>query len=114
MYTELLYIKSVEHKTLDSGSELWEAWCQDIRTTKDGKEFTALTLTATFWGSTKPCEEGEFKMISGDLTQDSWKDKNTQEWKNKNVIKGARILNITTGEDITPKKKMEDTEEIPF
>lgn len=122
MYTNMLLVKSIEMKILDSGTQLWEAWCQDIRTTKDGKDFAAFTLTATFWGSTKPCEAGDYEMISGDLTQDSWKDKSTNEYKYKNVIKNAMILNVVDGKDSTPKSKAqkafeadtEDDQEIPF
>lgn len=118
MYTQILYVKSVEHKTLDTGSELYEAWCQDIRISKDGKEYTAFTATATFWGSTPPCEEGQYEMIQGDLIQQSWKDKNTGDWKYKNVINNARILNVINGADNTPKSKVEQDieadQELPF
>lgn len=113
MYCGILFVKDVKHKVNEDGSQLWEAWCHDIRRSSKGKDYNAFTVTANFWGAAKPCEPEQYQMIEGDLVQQNWQDPVTQVWKSKNVISNARILNVVNGNDITPTEYSNE-QEIPL
>lgn len=117
MYCNSVLVDSVEHKTGvgKNNSQLWEVKFKDVRPKKDGGEYNAFSFKATFWGSTKPCDEGDFTVVSGDLVNNYWQDKDGN-WQASPVLKEPKVLNMTSGEDETPKKEkaQEENEEIPF
>lgn len=116
MYCQTLLVDDVKYRKTEKGSELYDVKLKDVRPKKDGGEYTAFTINATFWGSTQPCSEGEIVLISGDLVNDYWTDQKTQETKSKPVLKSPKILNMDNGNDITPKKEESEPKQkgLPF
>ena len=123
MYCNAVYVDKCEHKT-DVGqnkSELWEVMLKDLRPKKDGGEYTAFMFKATFWGSTQPCQEGEYIVICGDMVNNYWKDQKSGDMKSFPELRNPKILNMIDGRDETPKKERVEEleqdgvqEEIPF
>jgi hypothetical protein len=111
MYSNLVLAEKVEHKSLDSGSELWEISCVDNRQAKNGNTYCAYRFKATFWGSTQPCEEGAVIVICGDLVNDYYTNKNNQTVATPK-LNNPRILDLEKGKDITPQKEEDDEEDL--
>lgn len=116
MYSNIVTAASVEHKTNRNNSDIWEVLCKDFRTKANGESYCAFFFKAVFWGSTKPCEEGEVILIAGDMVYNYWTDQNNLLQK-ATELRNPRILNMTNAKDETPQKEELDeqnNEEVPF
>lgn len=96
MYVAILFASKIEAKEINkkdgSGSvACFEVTFKDQRNKKDGNAYCAFLVRATFWDNHPPFSEGDFVLISADLVNRYWQDKDNK-WQSSPELRDVKIL----------------------
>lgn len=111
MYVNVMTIEEIKPGQTDKGKAYYKCKLVDRRMVKDGsKTYVAYLVYGTFWDEHPNATEGDTVLLSADLVNNYYKDKDG----NSKTSQELRFINILKnyGSDYMPQ--VEDSSGVPF